>query len=160
MRYLVTSSQFFPEYCTINELYNKMCIDFYGVQIINYQYFSKFAFKLNVKKFCKISTNRKCKSYTDLIFLTLYNNIHDTNDYEYILDLKDKAEKNELRDTIVDAHQYCFITLWKPIKNQKSSIYQEGVYLLDSRWYYFNLWSRTDHLYTPNFLKNLNTPYR
>lgn len=65
------------------------------------------------KKVCKISTNRKCKSYTDLIFLTLYNNIHDTNDYEYILDLKDKAEKNELRDTIVDAHQYCFITLSK-----------------------------------------------
>lgn len=37
----------------------------------------------------------------DLIFLMLYNNIYDINDYEYILDFKDKVEKNEFWDIIV-----------------------------------------------------------
>lgn len=48
-----------------------------------------FALKWNVKKVCKISTNIKCKSFTDLIFLTFYNDIHYTNDYKYTLVLKD-----------------------------------------------------------------------
>lgn len=40
----------------------------------------------------------------DLIFLMLYNNIYDINDYEYILDFKDKVEKNEFWDIIVDVY--------------------------------------------------------
>lgn len=54
--------------------------------------------------FCKISINRKCKLYMDWIFLMLYNNIYDINDYEYILDFKDKVEKNEFWDIIVDVY--------------------------------------------------------
>lgn len=40
----------------------------------------------------------------DLIFLMLYNNIYDINDYEYILDFKDKVEKNEFWDIIVEMY--------------------------------------------------------
>lgn len=40
----------------------------------------------------------------DLIFLMLYNNIYVINDYEYILDFKDKVEKNEFWDIIVDVY--------------------------------------------------------